>query len=388
MFDKLQIKLHLLKILIVPSWYFEANSRSISGIMFHHHAKALRDSGIDAEIWFGKVSPSQSIRTAVISDVEDSVPTTRFSSWAPPRLNTAMIRWGLEKYATGLEKHIEQHGLPGIIHAQGYLAASAVAILHKRKPFPFIYTERSSVWLTGNVPGRMLSWVHGALSRADVITCVSPGLQRSMSIQTKREIKVIPPWFDESIFYPAPTIPDTPFTWITAGEPSEIKGLPVIIEAFAEFVKHNPGTPVKLIFADEIKDKQNLITLCQSKNISELVHFAGLLSSNQLADLMRSSHVYISASKYETFGKSMAEAQACGLPLISTPTAGGTFIIDSTGSGILTTDHSATSLYQAMQSVFDQYGSYRHKSISHRAAVFSKKQILPEWIQVYSQLAG
>lgn len=354
--------------------------------MFHQHALALREKGVDAEIWYGKVSPANSLISKSSSQVENGVPTTRFTAWSPPRINPSLIKTSLEKFATGLENHFSKFGSPDIIHAQGYLAASAVALLHKRKPIPFIYTERSSVWLNAQVPGKMMPWIHGALSGASMITAVSPGLAKTLSIQTNREIKIMPPWFDEEIFYPGQTPDTNPFIWISAGEPAKIKGLRELITAFAEFVKQHTTVSTRLILADEIDDKEELIKLAKAQNVSDKIDFVGLLSQDKLAELMRKSHVYISSSKVETFGKAMAEAQACGLPLISTPTAGGNYIIDTTKGGIVTKDFTSDSILQTMETVYDQYASFKGNEISTRAYAFSKQNLLPEWIAHYNAL--
>ena len=79
-------------VLILPSWYFPANTQEISGRMFHHHASALRKEGIDARIFYAELNMRSPLKKVTSFAAEEGVPTWRVHLWFPPKINAYLIR--------------------------------------------------------------------------------------------------------------------------------------------------------------------------------------------------------------------------------------------------------------------------------------------------------
>jgi glycosyltransferase involved in cell wall biosynthesis len=76
---------------------------------------------------------------------------------------------------------------------------------------------------------------------------------------------------------------------------------------------------ISLFVVGDGPEKENLVKLAQELKIENNVSFFGFLEDhNDVLGLMRSSRVFISPSIREGFGITAIEANACGLPVITT----------------------------------------------------------------------
>lgn len=137
--------------------------------------------------------------------------------------------------------------------------------------------------------------------------------------------------------------------------------------------------------ADQIPYRRALERMAKQLGISDMIDFPGLLKPEEVAALINQSHVLISASRFETFGKTMLEANACGVPVVATRTAGSTFILASEKQGILCDQGSARALSQAMIQMYHQYDTFEAAEVS--AAIssrFSRQEIMSNWVKIYN----
>jgi glycosyltransferase involved in cell wall biosynthesis len=111
-----------------------------------------------------------------------------------------------------------------------------------------------------------------------------------------------------------------------------------------------------------------------------------LVAHEEVAALLQSSHVLISASRIETFGKAILEAQACGLPVIATKTDGAEFILQSPEQGLLIEKENAQALAEAMMTMKKEYFRYKSTTIEHAISTrFSRDVVIPQWKELYQR---
>ncbi len=375
-------------VLVLPSWYFPPGSQEIAGRMFHQLTKGLREEGVDARLLYADYSTQGPLFKRTTFTIEDEVPTWRTFQFFPPKANAFLVRRWIANCVKDILKYIDKEGKPDIIHAHSYLAASVCAALQQKVHIPFIYTERLSGFILGTIPKHHYPFLPGCFELSTVITCVSPGLLSRMEPHSPKPIRVIPNFYDEEIFYLDTKVQkNNTFTWVSIGEPAHIKGLDILFTAFASLKEKLSDSPMQLVLIDRILEKEELLKLAQSLHIENDIVWTGLISQSEIAAILQKSHVLISASRVETFGKAIIEAQACGLPVVATKTDGATYIITSPHQGALADIGSPESLMRAMGKVFTEYAAYDGKRIHEIVEKrFSKKVVIHQWMKLYQSI--
>ena len=82
-----------------------------------------------------------------------------------------------------------------------------------------------------------------------------------------------------------------------------------------------------LILAGDGPDKSRVLAEAEVQGLGSHVHYVGMLRQTELPQLYREADLFLLPSDYEIFGMVMLEAGYFGLPVISTPTAGGKLIV-------------------------------------------------------------
>jgi len=379
-----------MRVLIIPSWYAAAGSESITGMVFREHALLLRQKGIDAMVAHGSFSWRGIIKTTAQLQDEDGVPTLRIRGWNPPKLYKFLVESWIQKYADAILDHFSQDGPPDVIHAQGYQAGWVAEYIHEKKGTPYIITEHYSGFLLQNIPIVQHQFIKIAFDNADLVTAVSPGLKAALKIYTDNSIDVIPNYYNPAIFFHDSAMKKSEiFQWLSIGEPIHVKGLDVLLESFNRVLRARPNMNMRLVLADDIPDRHMLERLAEKLEIEDKIEFAGLLPPDELADLIRRSHVLVSSSRFETFGRTIMEANACGVPVVATRTVGSTYIMGSTDQGILCEVESVESLSQAMMEMVSRYAEFKPEIIQAVAASrFNADLVLGQWINRYKEIAN
>ena len=378
-----------MRVLIIPSWFAAAGSDSITGMVFREHALLLREKGIDCQVAYGVFSWKYRLKTSTVFSEENGLPTLRIKGWYPPKLYKFMVEGWIRKYSNAILDHFKEHGSPDVIHAQGFQAGWVAEYLHEKTSIPFIITEHYSGFLLQSIPIVQHQFIKNAFDQAQFVSAVSPGLKAALKVYTDNSIKVIPNYYNPEVFYHAQGVKKTHgFQWLCIGEPIHAKGLDILIEAFNKVLRARPNINMRLVLADEIPDSEILERMTERMEIEDKIDFAGLLTPDQTADLIRRSHVLISASRYETFGRTIIEANACGVPVVATRTAGSNYILESPEQGILCNPDSVESLAQAMMEMVGRYTDFKPEAIqSVVASRFKADEILAAWINLYSKLS-
>jgi glycosyltransferase involved in cell wall biosynthesis len=144
---------------------------------------------------------------------------------------------------------------------------------------------------------------------------------------------------------------------------------------------------MQLIFIDDIKDKDKLIKIAIRNKVDQYIKWTGLISQEQIADILRRSHVLISASRIETFGTAIVEGQACGLPVIASRTDGASYILSSPEQGIVVNTNDIKSLSEAMVEMFTNYKLYSPAKIPDNVSKFMKETVIEQWKEIYHNIA-
>ncbi len=136
---------------------------------------------------------------------------------------------------------------------------------------------------------------------------------------------------------------------IYVGRFTEIKRLPLLIEAFAAARPRFDG-PVSLVLLGghpEEWEGEHPIEAIERIGCPD-VFLAGWHSHEDLPDFLRAADLLVHASVHEQFGQVLVEAMACGLPAIAVDRGGPAAIVDDPDTGWLVPPDDAAALAAAI----------------------------------------
>jgi glycosyltransferase involved in cell wall biosynthesis len=149
-----------------------------------------------------------------------------------------------------------------------------------------------------------------------VSSCSAAQITEYFGVSPER-ITAIPIGTDVERFSPSLAVAKVPGRIVTtASADSPLKGLAVLVEAFAKVrAEHDRAG---LVVIGKAKPGGPVARTIERFGLSRHVEFRSGLSEDELVDVLRSAEVACVPSLYEGFSLPAAEAMAVGLPLVST----------------------------------------------------------------------
>ena len=260
--------------------------------------------------------------------------------------------------------------------------------LHHRTGLPYVITEH----LTRLLPDRFSQYpfvvrrtIRRVAAAAAQLLPVGASLEaayRHLGVNTPST--VVPNVVDPALFYPAATRADT-FTFIHVSALTDAaKNVSGIIRAFHTFGVQYPAT--RLVIVGDGQDRKRLEYLAASGQVASRIEFLGQLSHRATAAELRRAHVLVIFSHYETFSVVLAEALACGLPVISTEHGGRTeWINRQTGRLVARGDEAA--LAAAMADIYSHYATFDTSAMRERVlAQCAPEAVARQILRVYTDV--
>lgn len=170
------------------------------------------------------------------------------------------------------------------------------------------------------------------------------------------------------------------------------KNVHTLVEAFGRAV-HRHRLPHNLVLVGAFDKKSGitdqyryqLMAIAEKYGVQDRLNFVGFVAEN-LRPFYQGADIYIQPSFYETFGKTVVEAFACGCPVIASNAWATPEIVGD--AGILFNPASAEELSEAIHRVLGD-PSLREAMRARgkeRAALFSMESETREFIKVFNEL--
>jgi starch synthase len=205
---------------------------------------------------------------------------------------------------------------------------------------------------------------------ADAITVPSNVARRSFLAQgiAAEKVHVIPYGVRLDKFTPGDARSTETFEVLFAGQISLRKGIPYLLEAFAQ-LRH----PQKhLTLAGTVQDD---IRQFLTKLPTEHVTFAGSLPQTELAARMARSHVLALASVEEGLALVQGQALACGCPVVATTATGAEDLFTDGVEGFIVPDRDTVAFASRLQQLADDAALRERMS----AAALQRVKTLGGW---------
>lgn len=283
-----------------------------------------------------------------------------------------------------------KHGKPDLVHANVLFPVGIIALLFINVyKIPYVFTEH---W-TGYMPDdpnrisnvcRIVSIM--AAQKAKMLMPVSDDLMLAMKGNgIEGNYQLVPNVIDTDIFCINSSLSKSNkfrFIHISSLDDAQ-KNITGIINA-VEQLSHFRNDFELLIIGDGEADKY--IKMAEQLNIlNKIVRFESEKPTEEIALLLQQSHCLLMFSNYESFSVVIAEAMACGLPVIASR-AGGLANELSSRHGIIINAGNITALTNSMNEMMNNYHHYNKTEIAAFAQRFSYKEVGSLFYDIYRKV--
>jgi glycosyltransferase involved in cell wall biosynthesis len=386
-----------LHVLMLPSWY-PTHLTPLDGIFFKEQFLALRDAGIRVGVIYPEIKSVKKLswntlreyRFQSVFTEEDGLLTGRLYGWhLLPRPKVISGRFRVWLTMLLVKQYIARFGYPVLLHAHSILCGGvAAASAGHRYNLPYIVTEHNSAFIEGKVSQRQYIHAQHATTGARRVIAVSSALARYMTehgLASPAQIRVIPnlvhtDFFTCPVQRPAPQ----PFRFVTIAFFDGVKRLDFLLKAFARAFKGDHE--VVLEIGGDGPQRPILERLVQELELTVQVKFLGLLDRAHVRDAMWRAHTLVNSSFYETFGVTLIEALATGLPVVATACGGPEDIVTPDVGRLIPVDD-VDAMADALRWARQAYPSFDPARLREYAVSrFSAPQVTSQIINLYREV--
>jgi glycosyltransferase involved in cell wall biosynthesis len=383
-------------ILILSSWY-PTREHPLGGVFIRQQAQALRKAGyqvgviiepkLRSKLDLVRVRKPSQLSIQITKVLDQGIPVYQSQTWGwfPGFMHDANVKLLQDAVAKIYRAYVQEHGKPDLIHGHSMLYGGFLATwLGKKQNSPIVVTEHSSAVLRGAVPAYKVKYLVRTLKHADQVLAVSPALADKLCEILPRKVEIVGNMVDADFFNPGEMPPQpSPFHFASIGYLRPEKGIDLLLEAFRNSLR---GSDTHLSIAGDGPQRGALEKKAKVLGILPHVTFRGALDRPAVRDLIRNSHVVVSASRVETFGITMIEAMACGKPVIATASGGPESYLTEQ-DGIVIPKENAPALASAMTKIQETYHQYQAAEIRARCvSKFSEGAIVTRLEEIYAGL--
>lgn len=257
------------------------------------------------------------------------------------------------------KQYIKKYGLPDLIHAHNGIYAGILAqdlsinapIRSGHAAIPYVITEHSSWILKSHYQGQVKFLLQQAYQQANAVIAVSESLADKMKFDfCVSNVLVVPNIIPSEFQHYSGSIATTAeresssekdTCYIHVASLDHNKNQQLLLESFREILALKPMAWLRII--GDGPNRALLVAMAHRLGIAHRVEFLGALPRTEVARYLLMSDVFLLSSLVETFGVVAIEANAMGLPVVSTPCGGIADIIESGVNGVLCKDFTVAS---------------------------------------------
>lgn len=385
-------------ILIIPSWY-KTEYEPYSGTFFEEQARMLQKKGFKVGIlypqhigsfvqflkkpYFSRKHFQDNGLFTIHSNTKTIIPTIKGYYF-----NKLVI----EEYAKrSFENYCKEKGVPDIIHSHSIFWGGVVAnSIYLKTGIPFVHTEHLTSIINSNEYDRnpfinyLIEVYKNSKENIFVSNSYKNAIVKKYNLNKGITISnIVNPIF----FNPREKLMlnEDAFNILNIGGLIERKNQITLIKAI-KLLTNLIDCSIKLTIVGEGLLFEKLFQESSDVNSKISIAFIQKASRIEIANLMKKHHVLVSTSIFETFGLTIAEAHASGIPVVAYKTMGTEDIMNER-NGIVVTDNTPDAFSNAIFSVYNQYQSFNSFKISNDCYVkFSEETVSEKLIELYSEV--
>lgn len=242
---------------------------------------------------------------------------------------------------------------PDVVNAHYALTNGVIAAFSGNRPIVISVWGSDVIWdKIVRIPSFMKLFLKYAFHRADAICVTSKFMiQFVLPVAPKSErIVHVPFGIDCSLFMPAKSKTHGQSGQFRIGFIKTLEmlyGPHVLIQALPNILKAVPD--VTLVMAGKDKMDGQLKMLADKLGVGDRVEFTGFIQNDKIPEILHSLDIYVHPSIcQESFGVSILEASACGIPVVATRVGGVPEVCIDGQTGLLIEPNNPEALAEAI----------------------------------------
>lgn len=359
-----------LHILVIASWY-KSGKDPVGGSFIEEQARMLLRRGHQVTLVHpylkGTFMETLRNRKTITTIENDNGLTTIRIGVAPVLPSFRQLAYDkLSKTVlTELDRHFKQQTHPDVIHSHSMFMAGVIGQqLAKNWNIPQFHTEHTSgmIFHPEQYTKRDIELTGLVYDSCRTVYFVSDFFMARIKELHKFGLKnaTVLPNIVASEFFNEPLHPEVdPKKVICIGNFIPVKQHELLLQAWKIVTSHLPQANLTLV--GEGPEQEGLAELASQLGIENSVTWLPRQSRQSVLQLIIQHGIVASSSRIETFGLTIAEATACGRPVVATDSGGVRDIINNT-NGILT-EQTSESLASGIITCMENYKDYKPELI-------------------------
>ena len=375
-------------ILFLCSW-FPTRVLPFNGNFCFKHARSMVRKGIPVSALTVCEDLSMSQRFELVEGEEDGVEYAIIYYNYPIRLFKHIYK--ARGYFKGLKHLRKKKGEFDLIHVQILIDSGFIAWwLNIWKKIPYVLTENSTVFLPidpNGIPSLLKPWVRRVIKRCSYMLPVSRDLEMNMKkLNDNPPFKIVPNVVDVELFQPTKRTPRKDkirFLHVsTFAEQKNVNGLLRVLKTLSEQRQDFTFTMAGDGDLEELKRKVAAHDFPKGMIIT-----GGKMNEQEVADIYNEHDAFVLFSNNENLPCVLVEAQACGMPIITTDVGGSDEIVDSEDFGIVIQARDEPALLKSFHKMLDNFDQYDTQKIRDIAVQrYSDDAVAKAFIDVHKQV--
>ncbi|MEM9053096.1 MAG: glycosyltransferase [Bacteroidota bacterium] len=386
-----------MNVFVIPSWY-PSTSNPIYGIFVKEQIKAVSRSSTHVQygisLWgqgeepylLYASQPFESLKKLLTSrrlqedDRQGNIKHYRNPRfiWTRKLLN-GNFKSIVQSNFQNFERFLSDTKRVDLIHVHASYPGALIAYkLHKEYQIPYVISLHMSPFpFPELLDGQAIQGaLKESLDHSHALIASSPSLHDRAEALELENLVTIPPFADTSLFCPAPTKDkSSKYRILCVGRLEKQKGFDILLDAL-RLIKHELSTKVEIV--GDGGERALLDNLIAQNDLEEIVELHGLGTREQVKDKMQKCDLFILPSRHETFGIVLAEAMACGKPVVATQ-CGGPESIVTTDTGVLcpmeNPEALAEAIKQALSKPWDAKKIRAHVEQNFSPSIFTQRML-------------
>lgn len=265
---------------------------------------------------------------------------------------------------------------PDLVHLHWLYPAGLTVPVLKKAGYTVVLTLHGGDWYSNVSSHKRMALLKTSLQMCDKIICVGKQLIEDIGnyhSALKDKLVHIPHGIDTDCFFPSgdvnpiknkPTWNRTKTNILCVANLYHGKGIDLLIKAFAALSGREKCHLHIISPGGDQSTKTEIQTLINTYSLDHQVSFYGAQNRQQLAGFYRAADLLVSPSRKEGFGLVVAEAIACGTPVLATRSGGPTEIVTNE-NGLLVETNSVDALKDGMEVLLTSLEQFDPKNLHH-----------------------